>query len=142
LLIVVPDADHVKSNPDRSATERVTLVQKIEQHFNEIVRKIRKEFFGKGPEKIKTVFVDNMAVSTLHGNLTPVEKFIAQTEEGKETVRLARTKLIQHLYKEQPPLEMEALVGSRLLHLFSDFKVEEDMAVSVFVFENKIVVES
>lgn len=117
-------------------------MQKKEQLFNEIVRKVRKEFFGKGPEKIKTVFVDNMAVSTLHGNLTPVETFIAQTEEGKETVRLARTKMIQNLYKEHPPLEMEELVGSRLVHLFSDFKVEEDMAVSVFVFEKKISLES
>ncbi|MFA7746417.1 Na-translocating system protein MpsC family protein, partial [Salinicoccus roseus] len=36
--------------------------------FNDIIRKLRKELFGKGPERIHTVFVDNMAVSTLYGN--------------------------------------------------------------------------
>lgn len=36
------------------------------------------------------------------------------------------------------PAGMEELVGSKLLHLFSDVKVEEDMAVSVFIFEKPI----
>ncbi len=31
-----------------------------ETGFNEIIRKVRKELFGKGPERIHTTFVDNM----------------------------------------------------------------------------------
>jgi uncharacterized protein YbcI len=34
---------------------------------------------------------------------------------------------------------MEELVGSKLLHLFSDAKIDENMAVSVFMFEKPIV---
>ena len=30
--------------------------------FNEIIRKLRKDLFGKGPERIHTVFVENLAV--------------------------------------------------------------------------------
>ena len=30
--------------------------------FNDMIRKLRKEVFGKGPERIHTVFVENMAV--------------------------------------------------------------------------------
>jgi len=33
---------------------------------------------------------------------------------------------------------MEELMGSKLLHLFSDIKIEEDFAISVFVFEKHI----
>ncbi|MDQ0189504.1 DUF2294 domain-containing protein [Alicyclobacillus cycloheptanicus] len=109
-----------------------------EQAFNDIVRRVRKDYFGKGPERVHTVFVDNMAVSILHGNLTPVEKFISHTPEGAEMVRAARTKLIQDVYREHVPDGMEELVGSKLLYLFSDFKVEDDMGVSVFIFEDPI----
>ncbi len=41
-------------------------------------RKLRKELFGKGPERIHTVFVENMAVSTLYENPSASEQFIAR----------------------------------------------------------------
>ncbi|MCM3771160.1 DUF2294 domain-containing protein [Priestia aryabhattai] len=106
--------------------------------FNDIIRKLRKKNFGKGPERIHTVFVQNMAISTLYGNLTPAEQFIARTTEGKETVHRARTKLIQNLYASSLPEGLEDLLGVKLNYLFSDIKVEEDIAVSVFLFEANI----
>lgn len=106
--------------------------------FNDIIRKLRKDIFGKGPERIHTVFVENMAISTLYGNITPTERFIASTSEGQKMVHAARTSMIQDLYRKEPPKGLEELMGSKLLHLFSDIKVEEDFAISVFVFENSI----
>lgn len=106
--------------------------------FNDIIRKLRKDLFGKGPERIHTIFIDNMAISTLYGNLTPTEKFIASTQEGKEMVHRARTGMIQAVYKEQPPAGMEELVDAKFLYLFSDFKIEDDIAVSVFLFDRTI----
>lgn len=106
--------------------------------FNSVIRKLRKDIFGKGPEEIHTVFVENMAVSTLYGNLTPIEKFIAGTPEGKEMILMARTRMVQDLYKKAPPEGLEDIVGAKFVHLFSDIKVDEDIAVSVFVFDRKV----
>ena len=106
--------------------------------FNDIIRKLRKELFGKGPERIHTVFIDNMVISTLYGNLTPTEQFIAGTPEGKEMVHAARTRMIQEVYEKAPPDGMEEVVGAKFVHLFSDFKIEVDMAVSVFLFDRPI----
>ncbi|WP_010288785.1 DUF2294 domain-containing protein [Kurthia massiliensis] len=106
--------------------------------FNDIIRKLRKDLFGKGPERIHTVFVENLAVSTLYGNITPTEKFIAGTIDGAKIVHEARTAMIQDLYSKKTPDGMEELMGAKLLHLFSDIKLEEDMAVSVFIFEKNI----
>jgi len=106
--------------------------------FNDIIRKLRKELFGKGPERIHTVFVDNMIISTLYGNLTPTENFIASTPEGKEMVHAARTRMIQEVYQKAPPTGMEELVGAKFVHLFSDIKLEDDIAVSVFLFDRQI----
>ena len=35
--------------------------------FNDIIRKLRKKLFGKGPERIHTVFVQNMVVPAIIG---------------------------------------------------------------------------
>ncbi|PZE21880.1 DUF2294 domain-containing protein [Paenibacillus xerothermodurans] len=116
-------------------------MSKMVHEFNDIIRKLRKDLFGKGPERIHTVFVENMAISTLYGNLTPTEKFIASSPEGTDMVHVARTKMIQNLYSVKPPEGLEELVGAKLVHLFSDMKVEEDIAVSVFVFDKNIAVD-
>ena len=114
-------------------------MSQVIHQFNDIIRKLRKELFGKGPERIHTVFVENMAVSTLYGNLTPTEIFLCKTPEGREMIHSARTKMIQDLYAVSPPKGMEELVGAKLVHLFSDIKLEENIAVSVFVFDKHIV---
>ncbi|MBE0341857.1 DUF2294 family protein, partial [Paenibacillus sp. 28ISP30-2] len=93
-----------------------------ETGFNEIIRKVRKELFGKGPERIHTTFVDNMAITMLYGNLTPSEKFLAQEVAGKEMVHAARTKMVQKIYPVQFNKELEDYMDSRLLHLFSAIK--------------------
>lgn len=111
---------------------------KKETAFNDIVRKMRKDIFGKGPERIFTHFVENMAVTTMNGILTPTEKFISQSKDGKKVIHSARTEMIRDVYKEDVPIVMEELVGSKLLHIFSDVKIEEDMAVTVFIFEKMI----
>lgn len=113
-------------------------MQKKEQLFNQLVQKVRKELFGKGPDEVRTVFVDNMAITTMKGNLTPVEKLLIQTDQGMDMVHQARTKLIQQHYERQVPEGIEELAGSRLVRLFSDIHVKDDEAVSVFVFERPI----
>ncbi len=80
-----------------------------------------------------------MAVSTLYGNLTPTETFIVRTSAGSEIVHLARTKMIQDVYSDTVPVGLEELVGAYLILLFSDIKIKEDIAISVFVFDKNIV---
>jgi uncharacterized protein YbcI len=113
-------------------------MSKMINEFNDMIRKLRKDLFGKGPERIHTVFIDNMAVSTLYGNLTPTEKFITGTPDGRDMVHVARTRMIQEVYSRNCPDGFEELIGAKLVHLFSDMKVEEDIAVSVFIFDKTI----
>jgi uncharacterized protein YbcI len=61
-----------------------------------------------------------------------------QSTEGFEQIHRARTKMIQEYYKQHKPDDLEELMGTKLLNLFSDINIEEDMAISVFVFENPI----
>lgn len=67
------------------------------------------------------------------------ETFIASTSEGCDMVHLARTKMIQDVYASNPPEGLEELVGAKLVNLFSDMKIKENIAVSVFVFDKNII---
>lgn len=129
---------HIKDSAVILRKKGGSTLSKKEHQFNEIVRKVRKELFGKGPESIKTVFAENMAITTLKGNLTPVEKFIMQSPEGYEQVHRARTRMIQDYYKRKSSDEIEGLMESKLVNLFSDINIDEDIAISVFLFEKQI----
>ncbi|MFC3746449.1 DUF2294 domain-containing protein [Paenibacillus sp. GCM10012306] len=115
-----------------------TNIHQIEQQFANLVRAYRKQHIGKGPEKIKVSFSGTWAIAHMIGSLSPVEKFIAQTEEGHTMIWQARTQMIKQLYKKIRPSGLEELVGAKLLKLYADINVEEDEAISIFVFDKPI----
>jgi uncharacterized protein YbcI len=47
--------------------------------------------------------------------------------------------MIQDVYASNPPEGLEELVGAKLVNLFSDMKIKENIAVSVFVFDKNII---
>ncbi|CAB3393255.1 conserved protein of unknown function [Kyrpidia spormannii] len=82
-----------------------------EQAFANLVRAYRKNHIGKGPEKIKVTFFGNWAIAHMAGSLSPVERFIARTDQGRMMIWQARTHMIKELYQQTRPVDMEALVG-------------------------------
>lgn len=93
---------------------------------------------GKGPEKIKVWFHGNWVIAYMGGSLSPVERFIVQSEKGRVMIWQARTQLIKELYHMVRPTEMEDLVGAKFIRLFTDVDVIRDEVVSVFIFDRPI----
>jgi uncharacterized protein YbcI len=60
---------------------------------------------------------------------------------SKMVVHVARTRMIQEIYSTKTPEGLDELIGAKLIHLFTDIKVEEDIAVSVFVFDKNLISE-
>jgi len=111
----------------------------LEHQFSMLVREIRKEYVGNGPKEISTRFVGNWAISEMKGNLTTVEKFMITSEQGEQMVHEARTKMVKDIYKKPEVLEkFETLIGEKVLRLFSDINIEEDIAMTVFVFDSSV----
>ncbi|WP_249671393.1 Na-translocating system protein MpsC family protein, partial [Bacillus thuringiensis] len=50
----------------------------------------------------------------------------------------ARTTLFPKHYSNHVPEGMEQLIGAKLEHFFTDIKIQEDIAVSVFIFDRNI----
>ena len=111
----------------------------LEHQFSMLVREIRKEYVGNGPKEISTRFVGNWAISEMKGNLTNVEKFMISSEQGQQMVHQARTKMVKEIYEKPEVVDkFEALIGARVLRLFSDINIEQDIAMTVFVFDESV----
>jgi uncharacterized protein YbcI len=113
-------------------------VNKYEAEFSNIVRAFRKKHMGKGPSQVRTKFSKNWAICELEGNLSPIEKFIATAEDGRQMLRAARTEMVKEIYKKNHPTEMEELLGTKFIRVFVDIDIELDIGMSIFVFEDNI----
>ncbi|MBT2684644.1 DUF2294 domain-containing protein [Bacillus sp. ISL-37] len=113
-------------------------MNKYEAEFSNLVRSFRKKHMGKGPSKITTTFCKKWAICEMEGNLSPVEKFIASANEGKQALRAARTEMVKEMYRKNPPVEMEEFLGCKLVELFVDIDIDRDFGMSIFVFDEDI----
>lgn len=113
-------------------------MNKYEAEFSNLVRTFRKRHMGKGPEKINTTFCKKWAICEMQGNLSPVEKFIATADDGKQMLRSARTEMVKDMYRKNRPVEMENLLGANFVELFVDIDIEKDFGMSIFVFDQNI----
>ena len=113
-------------------------MNKFEAEFSNLVRSFRKRHMGKGPSQIKTTFCKNWAISEMEGNLSPIEKFMATSDEGKHMLRAARTEMVKEMYQKNRPVEMEELLGAKFIELFVDIDIEKDKGMSIFVFDEDL----
>ncbi|MCY6990826.1 DUF2294 domain-containing protein [Staphylococcus argensis] len=108
------------------------------QTFANLVRKYRKAHIGKGPEHISVFFKDNWAIVHMTGSLSKVETFYLRNDAYRRMLKEGRTEEVKELYRDNPPVEMEELVGAKFLKLFTDVNLQDDEVVSIFVFDRNI----
>ncbi|WP_347551062.1 DUF2294 domain-containing protein [Pseudalkalibacillus hwajinpoensis] len=113
-------------------------MNKYEAEFSNLVRSFRKKHMGKGPSKITTTFCKKWAICEMEGNLSPVEKFIASADDGKQMLRAARTEMVKEMYRNNPPVQMEEFLQSKFVDLFVDIDIDRDFGMSIFVFDENI----
>jgi uncharacterized protein YbcI len=129
----------------RKGGEKVEKVNRarIAHEFSNIVREIRKTHVGKGPTHIITRFVGPWAICEMRGNLTRVEKFMSRTLEGQKMIHETRTDFIKKIYEDlSVGRPLEELVHAKLITLFVDFRFEMDTAMTVFVFDRPLELDS
>lgn len=113
-------------------------MNKYEAEFSNLVKAFRKRHMGKGPSRVITTFCKNWAICEMEGNLSPIEKFMATAEEGKQMLRAARTEMVKQIYKNNHPVEMEELLGAKFIEVFVDIDIDQDLGMSIFVFDRDI----
>ncbi len=113
--------------------------QSLQHQFNILIREIRKKYVGNGPKEITTRFAGPWVISEMKGNLTNVEKFMINSEDGQRVVHKARTKLVKELYKDPAVVsKIEDLFQAKVVSIFTDIDIDLDTAMTVYVFNKPI----
>lgn len=101
-----------------------------EAEFTRAMIQFEKEYLGRGPQDVKTIFLGDMIVVRLRGILTPAEMKLAESREGRELVKETR----RQLFESSRPL-IEAMVkdiaGCNLVSLHTDMSTKTGERVVV-----------
>ena len=116
-------------HPDRQIEQAVDVRQAIAR---DIVH-LHKEFYGKGPQRARTLYSGDVVVVVLRGGFTTVEQTLLDAGRGEDVIaqRLAFQEVMGERFKEV----VEAHTGRRVTAFVSGSHQEPDLLVEVFVLE-------
>ena len=101
-----------------------------EAEFTKAMIKFEKEYLGRGPQDVKTIFLGDMILVRLRGILTPAEMKLAESREGRELVKESRRQLFE---SSRPLIEdiVQEIAGCSVISLHTDMstKTGERMVV-------------
>lgn len=116
------------------------MAKNIEHAMSMLIREIRKENIGHGPREINTRILGPWVICEMKGNLTNVEKFMIESEEGQQSVHKARTTLVKKIYENPAKVEqIEDIVQAKLVNVFTDINIDTDTAITIYVFDKPIL---
>ncbi|MFJ8260956.1 DUF2294 domain-containing protein [Rummeliibacillus sp. NPDC094406] len=116
------------------------MTKKMEHAMSMLIREIRKENIGNGPKEINVRIVGSWVICEMKGNLTNVEKFMIESEEGQQMVHKARTTLVKEIYEDPAKVKkLEDIVQAKLVNVFTDIDIKTDIAMTIYVFDKPIM---
>jgi uncharacterized protein YbcI len=92
-----------------------------------------KRYYGKGPTKARSYFMDDMLVCVLRGGLTRAELTLAANGRAEAVARQRRE--FQEAVRTEFTGAIEDLVGRRVLAFMSTVHVDPDLEVEIFLLE-------
>jgi uncharacterized protein YbcI len=94
---------------------------------------LHKQYYGKGPVKAKTYFVDDACVCMLEGGFTVVERTLIDDgqHEQVESMRRAFERSMSDRFRGA----IEELTGRSVLAYLSQVHTNPDLAIELFVLE-------
>jgi uncharacterized protein YbcI len=94
---------------------------------------LHSQYYGKGPTKAKTHWVNDTVVCILRGGFTTVERTLLDTGEIESVYQMRRS--FQAAMEDAFRRIVEDATGRRVIAYMSSIHVDPDLAVELFVLE-------
>jgi uncharacterized protein YbcI len=108
---------------------------RIEAAISDEMMAFQHEFVGRGPDRIRTRLVEDLVVRTF-GVLTPAEKQLAETFEGRRLIKAMRQQVL-----EAGRSVLESIVqkhtGAEVVSVHSDISTKSGEWLDVFVLDRR-----
>jgi uncharacterized protein YbcI len=94
---------------------------------------LHSRYYGKGPTRAKTHFVDGTVVTLLRGGFTTVERTLLDTGQGESVYQMRRS--FQQAMEDEFRRVVEEATGRTVVAYMSSINADPDLAVEIFVLE-------
>jgi uncharacterized protein YbcI len=91
----------------------------IEARLSEAISKFEIEHMGRGPEKIRTIILQDLIIVRLKGFLSKSERSLAQTKEGIDLIKKVRTALFENA-REDLEDAVKSIIDVNIVSTYSD----------------------
>lgn len=92
-----------------------------------------KDYYGKGPTKARSYYLDDMVLCVLRGGLTRAEQTLARNGRGDAVARQRQE--FQKAVRDEFVGVVEGIVGRRVVAFMSTVHMEPDLNVEIFMLE-------
>src|SRR5215203_3583966 len=86
------------------------------------------EFVGRGPDRIRTRLVEDLVIVRSFGVLTPAEKQLAKSFEGRRLIKAMRQPVLEAIVQKH--------TGSEVISVHSDISTKSGEWLDVFVLDH------
>jgi uncharacterized protein YbcI len=104
----------------------------VEAEFTKAFIQFEKEYLGRGPVDVRTVFLNDMILVRLQGLMTPAEHKLAESDQGRELLKEMRRRLFEGARNAIADL-VQTVVGCKLISLHTDMSTKTGERIVVLV---------
>ena len=110
---------------------------KTEAAISDAMMAFQHEFVGRGPDRARTYMVDDLVVVRSFGVLTPAEKQLAKSSEGRRIIKSMRQQVLE-AGREILEGIVEKHTGARVVSVHSDISTKSGEWMDVFVLDRVV----
>ena len=110
---------------------------KTEAAISDEMMAFQYEFVGRGPDRIRTRIVEDLVIVRSFGVLTPAEKQLANSFEGRKLIKAMRQQVLE---AGRPVLEsiVQKHTGTKVISIHSDISTKSGEWLDVFVLDDPL----
>lgn len=109
----------------------------VESKLSEAISKFEIEQMGRGPEKIRTIIIQDMILIRLKGFLSTSEKKLAQSKDGVELIKKLRTSLFENT-RDELETAIKSVINVNIVSTYSDVSTRTGEKIIAVILDQDI----
>lgn len=109
----------------------------VESKISEVISKFEIEQMGRGPEKIRTIILQDMILIRLKGFLSISEKNLAHNKDGIELIKKVRTSLFENS-REEFESTIKSVIDVNIVSTYSDVSTKTGEKIIAIILDQNI----
>ena len=107
---------------------------RVEAAISDEMMAFQHEFVGRGPERIRTRIVEDLVIVRSFGVLTPAERQLANTFEGRRLIKAMRQQVLEAGRSRLGEI-VQRYTGAKVVSVHHDISTRSGEWVEVFVLD-------